>query len=124
MSPVVDRFTLTALLKNVGQIRSVVAVRISPVKAIAETALLAPHQTANPPTIKAPNGPVPIDEARTPNTRPRISTGVDVITMMLCIVAKPAIENPPIRRIGRANKNDGDNEKASIAPRDAKEPYA
>ena len=86
--------------------------------------LLAPHQTANPPTIKAPNGPVPIDAARTPNTRPRISTGVDVITMMLCIVAKPAIENPPIRRIGRANKNDGDNEKASIAPRNAKEPYA
>jgi hypothetical protein len=105
-----------------GQINNEIIVRPRPTIAIAVTALLAPHQTANPPTNKAPIGPVPIDAASTPSTRPRISVGVEVITIMLCIVANPDIEKPPIRRIGSAIQKDGANENASIASRNSTDP--
>lgn len=77
-------------------------VRVNPAIAIAVTAMLAPSQTASAPTSSAPNGPMPIDAANTPSTRPRISEGVEEITMMLCIVANPDIENPPMNKIGNA----------------------
>ena len=87
---------------------------VSPVAAIAVTALFAPHHTAAPPINSAPNGPVPIDAASTPSTRPRIAGGVDVITMMLCIVANPDIENPVSNKNGRAIQYEGISENKSI----------
>ena len=110
--------------KNAGHAINVKVVRISPVTAIAVTALFAPQTTAKLPTINAPKGPVPIAAAKTPRTRPLISIGADVITMMLCIVAKPDIEKPPITIIGNVIQNDGDNENKRIAIKKPIEPNA
>ena len=110
--------------KNAGHAINVKVVRISPVTAIAVTALFAPQITAKLPTINAPKGPVPIAAAKTPRTRPLISIGADVITMMLCIVAKPDIEKPPTTIIGSAIQNDGDNENKRIAIKKPIEPKA
>ena len=109
---------------NEGQITSARTVSTKPATEIAVTALPAPHQTARPPTIRAPNGPVPIDAASTPSTLPRISAGVEVITMMLCIVANPDIENPPIIKIGRAIQYEGESENPRIDVRNKTDPNA
>jgi len=112
------------LRKNAGHAINVKVVRINPVTAIAITALFAPQITAKLPTINAPKGPVPIAAAKTPRTRPLISMGADVITMMLCIVAKPDIEKPPITIIGNVIQNDGDIENKRIAIKKPIEPNA